>query len=157
MARRVIDGKSTEPDLIALVAAFGIPAEGQQLAYQVVAGVIGQAPTSTRWKTVTTRWRRVLLRDHNVLLRCVDQSFVAADPVGFVAQVVTHTKRASKQTARALTVGIKTNRARLDESRRGVLDHEMHRAAKHQEFDRQERRKKLPPAVAPVQPRLVEA
>jgi len=65
-AKPYFAGTPCDLDVRRLEAAFGVSEIGVVIEHEAIAGVLGVARTSSRYRSVVSAWRRKLEREHNV-------------------------------------------------------------------------------------------
>lgn len=144
-------GLPTDMDVRALLEQFGVPTEGQIIAYEQVAEVIRCRPRSGRFKSVTDRWRNRLKREHNIYLRAKDGQFTVLDPSARVDLGSSYLRRAGRTLRRGHVVVESTDRNRLTKEERAQADHILMTTASALQAARLQARRvnpELPPPVS---------
>lgn len=116
-------GLPTEPDVLALLKKFGVPAEDAPIAYDDVAIVLHVDVKSTRFRSVTTAWRKRLDAEHDCLMRAFDGAFTRLNPSGRVTAGSGKFRTAKRGLVRAHGYVAGADRTRLDPVERTEADH----------------------------------
>jgi hypothetical protein len=143
-------GLPTELDVRALRDAFGVPAIGQPIPYEKVAEIIKTPVSACRFKTVTNVWRRGLFKVHNCFLGAGNGAFTALDSKARVKETGRKIDSGIGSVRRGGRLGATTERDGLAEIDVKELDHQLGRAATHDQHDRRLRsqfKASAPPAL----------
>lgn len=145
-----LNGVPTEPDVIALTQAFGVPQEGVPISYADVAKVIHVTVVESRFKTVTSAWRKQLRINHDVILIARDGQFTVRAPSERVQLMRSKTRSGFRCFGEVLDINGGTDRARLSEHERAVADKAQRVASLGQAAALAEARRRLPPSPPAV-------
>jgi hypothetical protein len=117
-------GVPTDIDVQKIVDEIGVPKEDQMIEYSALEKILGIRKESYRWRTVVNAWRRRLEREHNVLFRAVmNEGYRALAPSGRVDIAGSTFKGALRRIGRAATIASGTDRERLTDEEKRVVDH----------------------------------
>ena len=152
MARSPIfgNGVPTEPDVVALTQRFGVPVEGQPIAYQEVADAIRVPVRSCRFRTVTQAWRKSLRAAHGIILAARNSEFVVRDPSSRVMLGKSKTHSGVRCFAEAIDIVVGTDRGRLTEKEKADSDKVQRVASLAQSAALAEARKRPAPTLRAV-------
>lgn len=117
-------GIPTAPDVKRLDDAFATLKPGQRLAWAELASVVGENPTSHRFKTIVFQWRRKLDRDRNIILGAVrGEGLEVLDGHGRAVHVGFGFKAGMRKIGRAASVASRTDVVKLEAADRRVIEH----------------------------------
>ncbi len=116
-------GLPTGTDVRLLTDRFGVPPEGAEIDYSEIADLIGCAPGSVRFRTVTDAWRRKLEREHNSVLLPVGAAFKCADPHERVSHSGSRFRAGLRIALKAGSRAQATDRKRLSPEDQRAADH----------------------------------
>ena len=120
--RMFFRGVPTEPDVIRLVNAFGVPSETDPIRYEEAARVIGSPVRSNRFRTVTTAWRKQVKAAHGVLVMARDGAFRARKPGERISFGKSKTRSSVRAAGVALDAVMGADRSRLTDVERADAD-----------------------------------
>ena len=121
--RTYFGGMPTDVDVRILREAFGVPAEGAEIAYADVADRIKAPVGSARFRTVTTRWRKQLQQDNDCFLVARNGAFRAATPSERLDVGEGKLRSGIRGIRRGGSIIDSTDRSRLTEDERKRADH----------------------------------
>jgi len=104
MSNAFIKGRPTGPDVEAIIAAVPVESltEGATVDYVVIAEIIGAAPASSRFSTVTDAWRRKMSREHNIVFGTVaGNAFIVLNNSGRINLASDRVKSGVRRVCRA--------------------------------------------------------
>ena len=118
----IVRGVPTQPAVDRLMDCFGVPDEGDVIAWETLEGALGLGRETCRFRTVVDAWRSKLFREHNVYLTAVGGGggLLVAPPNRRIDVAARKVEQGRRAIERGILIATSTDRGRLDVGRRGT-------------------------------------
>jgi len=118
----IVRGVPTQPAVDRLMDCFGVPDEGDTIAWETLEGALGLGRDTCRFRTVVDAWRGKLFREHDVFLVAVGGGggLLVAPPNRRIDAAARKVEQGRRAIERGILIATSTDRVRLEDGRRAA-------------------------------------